>query len=103
MPYRWWIPEAEAVNAFDQDWSNCCNWMVPPPSLTSLCFEEIEKFQTVETLVVPEWKSAPFWTYLIPDNCSFVQFVSDFYFLPLQNAINTGKGNNDMFGKETVR
>lgn len=100
---RWWVPEAEAVNAFDQDWSNDCNWMVPPPRLISLCFEKIEKDQASGTLVVPEWKSAPFWTKLVQDDCSFVQYVSDFEFLPLQNAISRGKGNNGVFGKENVQ
>ncbi|MEW8548285.1 MAG: reverse transcriptase domain-containing protein, partial [Candidatus Thiodiazotropha sp.] len=100
---RWWVPEAEAVNAFDQDWSNDCNWMVPPPRLISLCFEKIENDQAAGTLIIPEWKSAPFWTKLIRDDCTFVPYITDFEFLPLKNTISKGKGNNGIFGKESVQ
>lgn len=99
---RWWVPGTEAVNAFDQPWSNECNWMVPPPRLASLCLIKLQKEKASGTLVVPEWKSAPYWVKLVDDKGEFVSFVREIDFLPLQEVVKKGRGNNGVFGKEPI-
>ena len=62
----------------------CNNFVCPPPHLISTVLYHMESCQTKGTLVVPEWKSAPFWPLL----CSFDRpllfqdFVKDFCCLP---------------------
>lgn len=95
---RWWVPGTEAVNAFDQQWSGECNWMVPPPRLISLCLNKLQAERAVGTLVIPEWESAPFWAKLFDENGQFLNFLTDV--IPLQNPVKKGKGNNGIFGKD---
>ena len=96
---RWWVPGTEAVNAFDQPWSSECNWMVPPPRLISLCLDKLQVDRAPGTLVVPEWKSAPYWVKLVDSRGNFVSFIAQAEVLPFQNLIKKGRGNNGVFGK----
>ncbi|VDI25429.1 Hypothetical predicted protein [Mytilus galloprovincialis] len=55
-----WYPGTEAVDAFSQNWNTETNWLVPPPSLISMVVRKVENDKANSTLVIPEWKSAPF-------------------------------------------
>ena len=97
---RWWVPETEAVNAFDQPWSAECNWMVPPPRLASLCFDKLQVEKASGTLVVPEWRSAPYWVKLVDANGKFVPCVAEMEILPLENVVKKVRGNNGVFRRQ---
>ena len=99
---RWWVQEAEAVNAFDQCWSGECNWLVPPPRLISLCLQKLHNDKAKGTLVVPDWHSAPFWSFLMHTDGSFRFFVQDFRFLSRSNSVKAGRGNNGIFAQRPL-
>ncbi|MCG7878431.1 MAG: hypothetical protein N0C90_19185 [Candidatus Thiodiazotropha endolucinida] len=90
----------EAVNGLDQNWSNEINWVVPPPKLILKCIRKIEGEKANGTIIVPLWKSAPYWTELHDSSGSFKKFVVDSFLLPTQNVIQKGYGNNGIFERE---
>ncbi|XP_052080798.1 uncharacterized protein LOC127718788 [Mytilus californianus] len=63
-----WYPGTEAVDAFSQNWNTETNWLVPPPSLISMVIRKVENDRANSTLVIPKWKSAPFWPLLFTSN-----------------------------------
>ena len=73
--------------------------MVPPPRLISLCLDKLQVDRAPGTLVVPEWKSAPYWVKLVDSRGNFVSFIAQAEVLPFQNLIKKGRGNNGVFGK----
>ena len=96
---RWWVPGTEAVDCFQQSWSNDINWLVPPPRLISKCIGKIIRERANSTLIVPKWKSAPFWPQLVNENGEFKLLVKDFVNLGRKNIISAGLGNNGCFAK----
>ena len=90
---RWWVPGTEAINALDEKWTGENNWVVPPPRLVPNCISKIENEKADCTLVVPEWKSAPFWPLLFGKTSSFSEMIQ----LPNRNVIDVGLGNNGLF------
>lgn len=85
-----------AVDAFDQNWHGVRNWMVPPPSLGSKTLKKIVKETAEGTLVLPEWRSAPFWPLLLSSNGSFKSFIAAYETLPRSN-IKTGRCRKGIF------
>ena len=67
--------------------------MVPPPRLVPNCIGKIENEKADCSLVVPEWKSAPFWPLLFGKTSSFSEMIQ----LPKINVIDVGLGNNGLF------
>ena len=61
---RWWCPGTEAVEAIEENWANNINWLVPPPRLISKALTKLKVDKARGTLIVPEWRSAPFWALL---------------------------------------
>jgi hypothetical protein len=51
----------EAINAFIQNSSYECNWLVPPPCMASKVIRKFCEDRANGTLVVPLWKTAPYW------------------------------------------
>ena len=100
---RWWVPNTEAVDAFDQLWYGENNWLVPPPGLVVQCLNKLEKERATGTLVVPKWKSAPYWPLLCDKYGNFNHFVLDHRLLPRYSAIKAGKGNNGTFQKSPLQ
>jgi hypothetical protein len=99
---RWWVPGAEAVDALAQTWIGENNWLVPPPRLATDCLKKLQYENSTATLVVPEWKSAPFWPLIVDENGMFKDFIKMFYYLPVTGSIVKGKGNNGVFSSEPL-
>lgn len=59
---RFWVPGTEAVDAFKQCWRGERNWIVPPPNRIMESIKKIKYERCCGTIVVPKWKSAPFWS-----------------------------------------
>ena len=54
------------------------------------------------TLIVPCWKSAPFWPLICPDGDLFAPFVAAVYELPLsQGLFQCGRSGGVLFGGDT--
>jgi len=74
---RYWNPNTEAVDAFSQNWKSENNWLVPPISMISKTIKYLEFFKCSASLIIPLWKSAPFWPLLISNRYQFKPFVKE--------------------------
>lgn len=99
---RWWCPGTEAIDAFSQKWVHENNWCVPPPRLGAACVSKLCDEKAHGTLVVPVWKSAPFWALLVTEKGQFKSFVSEALFLKGQSLCEKGRGNNGIFVKKNT-
>lgn len=86
------------------DWGNgVLNWWLPPPALLTLTVRKIIMQRAVGTLIVPNWRSAPFWP-LIWDAAGkkFEGFVQKHFELPRENIIVKGRYSNGVFGQDPL-
>lgn len=60
---------------------------------------KIEQEKCKCTLVISEWKSAPFWHILVNKEGSFKWYVRSVVKLKNVDAVCRGRGNNGIFGK----
>ena len=95
---RWGCPMSEGVDAFKQSWDDEVNWWVPPPRLAARVIDKAIKDQARGTLIVPEWKSAPFWPKIFQTG-KFASFVKDTFVFSSYD-IKLGRGNNGIFGSK---
>ena len=100
---RWWCPGTEGIDAFSQDWSNDCNWLVPPPRLILRALMKMQKDKAIGTIVVPLWKSSPFWPFVVAEPDIFHSFVTAREVLPDKNVIRKGYGNNGIFAENPLK
>ena len=61
---RFWNPGTEAVDAFTVSWNDEVCWWVPPLYLVSRVIKHAKACAAMGTLIVPAWRSAPFWPML---------------------------------------
>ena len=96
---KYWVPGTEAVDAFNQSWSNDLNWLVPPPAAILLTVKKVISDKAQSTLVIPKWKSGPFWSELVDRDSVYRSFVADACILPRSGIIVEGRGNNGIFAE----
>ena len=100
---RFWSIGTEAVDAFTCDWSVDNNWICPPPLLIPRILRHMQNCKAVGTMVVPEWKSAPFWPILCPEGCGFAPFVTAWLMLPNEPfTFLPGVQRQSAFGSEPL-
>ena len=65
------------MDAFTVNWGDKHQLVVPPVGLVSRLVQHATKTKALETLIVPQWISAPFWPILFPEGSPavFVQAV----------------------------
>lgn len=97
---KYWCEGSGAVDAFSQVWTYDVNWIVPPPKLIPEVVRKIENDKCSCTLVIPEWKSAPYWPMLVDMEGNFKFYIKNFSRIQNVHAICRGKGNNGIFGKK---
>lgn len=68
--------ETSGIDAFAQVLSNSGNWVVPPPILILKVVRQIKQEKCKCTLLIPKWKSAPFWPLLVNKEGSFKWYVT---------------------------
>ena len=71
--------------------------MVPPPSLGSKVLKKISKERAEGTLVLPQWRAAPFWPLLLDQHGSFCHFIKAYEILPRSNIITPGRCKKGIF------
>ena len=98
---RFWCPGTSGVDTFSQKWSDDINWWVPPPKLINKTIHKIVAERANGTLVLPLWRSAPFWP-KVWEGSELRQFVKEVKILPA-NVVKKGKGKNGIFGKKGSR
>ena len=96
---KFWCAGCSGVDALSQSWARENNWLVPPPNMITVVVKKVFRENLQATLVIPVWKSAPFWP-LIYQNDSFVRPVSDHLYLQGTNVTHKGLGKNGIFGKK---
>ena len=82
---KFWCPGSKAVDCFTQDWGKGCNnYVCLPTCLVSAVLFHMQFSKAKSTLIVPEWKTAPFWPLLHnPARPGmFPDFVKDYFYLP---------------------
>lgn len=93
---RWWCPNTSEMDAFKQFWGNDNNWLVPPPRLVCKTINKLKQDKGKGTLIIPQWKLAPFWPLL----CKAEKW--DFFIKGVKklNSLITerGRGANGIFG-----
>ena len=83
---KFWTPGSLGVDAFTFDWGSDNNWLVPPIYLVVRALRHLRVCRGAGTLVVPYWKSASFWPFIVNGDGSFKYFVKDF------QIFNSAKG-----------
>lgn len=75
---KYFCPGSKGTDAFTQDWSDHINWLFPPVRLLCRVIIKIQCQRVRSTLIVPKWKSAPFWPLLVTQDGEFKEFITDF-------------------------
>jgi hypothetical protein len=73
------------------------NWLVPPPRLIPEVLRKMEGEKSKGTLIIPEWKSAPFWPLLFDGNV--LHYGIRGWKCIGKSCTIRGRGNNGIFGK----
>ena len=73
------------------------NWIAPPPRLVADCVRKIKQEKCKCTMVVPIWKSAPFWPILFQGDEIKSNFVHDFIKFQPGKLTKRGRGKNGIF------
>lgn len=72
---KYWCPGTEAVDAFTVNWQGENNWWCPPIGLVPRVLQHASNCMCEGTLIIPHWRSAPFWPMLCSNGEQFVSFV----------------------------
>jgi hypothetical protein len=84
------------VDCFSVNWSGENNWIVPPPRLINAVLKKLNKDRAKGVLIVPVWRSAPFWPVLFPDGGT-AHFISEYEVFSCADNVQPGKGRNGVF------
>jgi len=74
---RYWCPGTEAVDVFTCNWGKDLNWICPSLYLVPRVLCHAEKTHAAGTLIVPVWRSAPFWPIIYPDGIHPAKFITE--------------------------
>lgn len=79
------------------------NWVVPPPKQGPAAIQKMIKDNAKGVLVLPYWKSAPYWP-LIRENGCFKHFFQTRSFFDKGSHVHVapGKGNNGIFANTNI-
>ena len=84
---RFWNPGSEAVDAFTCNWVGEVNWLCPPMHLVNRVIQHAKRTNAEGTLIVPCWRSAPFWPVLFPDGVTPAKFIQNVQELPQREGL----------------
>ena len=77
-------------------WTGERNWVVPPPKLATEVVGKITQERAPCILIVPLWKSAPYWP-LIAEGDAFKTFVKRDMSFDKSQYVKPGRRRNGMF------
>jgi hypothetical protein len=88
------------VDAFNYSWAGKAkNWLFPPPRLIIPAILHLEKCKGTGLLLIPQWKSAAFYPFLM----SFITSKgTKRWTLPSKNVFRRGADNTTCFGPDFV-
>ena len=100
---KFWNPKCEATDAFVRSWDYDNNWLCPPFYLIPRVIRHMQLCRAKGSLVVPLWRSAPFWPLIAPDGVHFASFIINWVELPRsKNAFWAGRHSPGLFGKGDI-
>ena len=94
---RFWSPGCEAVDIFTVNWGNELNWWVPPLHLICRTIRHASQCRAKGTMIIPAWKSAPFWPIICPDGQHLAPFIHQWW--PLEfypTMFQDGRGGSNL-------
>jgi hypothetical protein len=94
---KYWCPGTAGINALNFKWVNENYWLVPPPRLVVQCIQKVLTDNCSCTLIVPVWRSAPYWPVLFTDGKTLNSNVSDHYIFSPGKLTERGRGRNGIF------
>ena len=92
-----WCSGTSGIYAFRFSWYSDNNGLVPPPCLAIETVNKLIRENATGTLIVPEWKSAPFWP-IIHSGVKFRAFIKNVKVFKGYNITHRGGGRNGVFG-----
>lgn len=95
---KYLCPDTECIDAFNASWTEKNNWLVPPPNLIAKVINKFVSDRAKATLIIPEWKSSPFWP-MLHDGKHFKSFVKCWKYLREKKIITYGKSKKSVFAK----
>ena len=95
---KFWCKGTSGLDAFKQNWYLENNWLVPPPALIVETVKKVLRDKANATMVIPEWKSAPFWP-TVSDGDVFKSFIKYHKVFAGYQVTHRGRGQNGIFGK----
>ncbi|MEW8544359.1 MAG: reverse transcriptase domain-containing protein [Candidatus Thiodiazotropha sp.] len=100
---RFWNPFCLGVDAFTETWTFEFGLFVPPITLVTRVIKKMIVDRATGVLVIPCWRSAPFWPILCPDG-KFIPNVIDWFDLPTSKEFYTRcKNGRGMFGNADLK
>ena len=79
---KWPSPATEGIDAFTISWKNENNWLFPPPAFIPKVLRHMEGGVEDGTLIVPLWKSFPWWSLLSADGLHPYSFIKCWKIIP---------------------
>lgn len=96
-----WNVNAEAVDAFSQNWEGENNWLVPPINSVIRTLKHLVACRGKGTLIVPKWKSAAYWPLIFCKNMIYHEYVRDVIEFKNTHGIYVqGSNHKSIFGTE---
>ena len=101
----YWNPRTLGVDAFNSNWSNDINWLVPPGVSVPRVINHLVECKARGTLVVPKWPSSPFWPLIFEsDHLVYKPYVRDVLeFSETSRILAPGQNLNSIFANGTFK
>ena len=91
------------MDSFTRSWSFDNNWFCPLPHLVPRVLKHMRSCFAQGSLIVPLWRSAPFWPLITSDGLHLAHFVVDWVDLPpLKSTFCIGRHSSGVFGREDL-
>ena len=95
---RFWMPGCEAVDTFTTNWSGEINCWVPPLHLVCRTITHAAQCNAKGTLIIPAWRSAPYWPIVCPDGCHLARFIHQWSAMSFFPAMFRGGRSGNSIG-----
>ena len=92
------------ADAFTENWGKVFGFFNPPICLITRVLKQMEQQSASGIMVIPFWKSAPFWPLIHSNKEGFISNVVDWVDLPTSKRFYSAcKNGLGMFGNEDLK
>ena len=101
---RFWEEGSAGADAFTENWGKVFGFFNPPICLITRVLKQMEQQRASGIMVIPFWKSAPFWPLIHSNKEGFISNVVDWVDLPTSKRFYSAcKNELGMFGNEDLK